>query len=68
MSRINDPYNDFKIYHKANLITKDGSVSPLCAEKPRKLNLKKELWTTDDEAVTCRKCLKKLVNTEIKYE
>ena len=55
-----DPYNDLKIYHKAKLIAPDGSVSPLCAEKPKKLNLKQELWTMDDDAVTCKKCLKKM--------
>ena len=59
----NDLYNDCKIYHKAHLIAPDGSVSPLCAEKPRKINLKKELWTLEDSAVTCKKCLKELAQT-----
>ncbi len=49
-----------KVYHKAKLISPDGGISPLCAEKPRRLNLKKELWTTSDNAVTCEKCLKKI--------
>ncbi|KKN77613.1 hypothetical protein LCGC14_0358880 [marine sediment metagenome] len=55
-----DPYGDIKIYHKANLIAPDGSVSPLCAKTPRKLNLKKDVWTLDDASVTCKKCLSKM--------
>ena len=55
---MDDPYNDIKVYHKAKLIARDGGVSPLCAKTPRKLNLNKELWTTSDDAVTCKKCLK----------
>lgn len=57
MKKTNDPYNDIKIYHKAKLITPFGDVSPLCAKKPRKLNLKKELWTINDSGVTCPRCL-----------
>jgi hypothetical protein len=52
-----DPYHDRKVYHKAALIGADGSISPLCAKKPRALNLRLELWTLRWEAVTCRKCL-----------
>jgi len=43
--------------HKAKLISDNGDVSPLCAKKPRKLNLAKESWTLRDEAVTCPNCL-----------
>ena len=53
-----DPYNDNKIYHKGHLVDKDGNVSPLCAKKPRKINLSKELWAFVDSSVTCKKCLK----------
>lgn len=60
MTKKDDPYNDRKIYHKPKLISGDGSVSPLCAVKPRKINLEKELWTITDSAVTCEKCLKKI--------
>ena len=56
----NDPYNDFKIYHKAKLMNNAGQVSPLCANKPRPINFKKESWTTKDSLVTCKKCLKLL--------
>lgn len=45
-----------KVIHKAKLISQNGDVSPLCAVKPRKLDLKKESWTTDLTAVTCEKC------------
>jgi hypothetical protein len=55
-----DPYHDNKPYHKAKLTDGKGNVSPLCAVKPRALNLKRELWTLEDGAVTCRKCLKLL--------
>ncbi len=52
-----DPYHDSKVYHKAHLWSKNGHVSPLCAKKPRALNLSRELWTIRDEAVTCKRCL-----------
>lgn len=55
-----DPYHDRKPYHMANLFSDHGDVSPLCAPRPRKLNLKRERWTTSAEAVTCRKCIAKL--------
>ncbi len=49
-----------KIIHKAKLISRNGDVSPLCANKPRKLNLAKESWTNRNDAVTCEKCKAKL--------
>lgn len=57
---MNDPYNDRKKYHMAALMSNKGDVSPLCGKKPRKLNLKKELWTLEEGAVTCKKCLELL--------
>ena len=47
-----------KIYHKAALFynKRSGGVSALCFDVPKKINLKKELWTFRDEAVTCTKC------------
>jgi hypothetical protein len=45
-----------KIRHRAKLISKNGGVSPLCAKRPKKINLAKESWTIRDEAVTCPKC------------
>lgn len=55
-----DPYGDIKVCHKAKLVWPGGGVSPLCAKKPRKINLKRETWTVNDRFVTCKKCLKKL--------
>lgn len=56
--KVIDPYNDRRTYHKANLIDQHGNVSPLCANKPYRLNLEKhEMWTNKWEAVTCKKCL-----------
>lgn len=54
---MRDPYHDDKKYHKAHLMDPNGNVSPLCAAKPRKINLDRECWTMRDEAVTCKKCL-----------
>jgi len=59
MSR-DDPYHDVKKYHMAHLWSQKGDVSPLCADKPRKINLSRELWTIRPEAVTCKKCLARL--------
>lgn len=56
----NDPYRDRKKYHMAKLIGDDGSVSALCSETPKPINLKVALWTLRKEAVTCRACLRKL--------
>jgi hypothetical protein len=53
----NDPYHDKKPVHLAKMISNNGDVSPLCAKKPRKINLKTETWTNRAEAVTCKKCL-----------
>lgn len=56
------PYQ--KIYHKAKHMTADGLVSPLCAKRPKALDLAKELWTLRDEAVTCKKCKALLSRSE----
>lgn len=47
-----------KIYHKFDKVSAFGAVSALCFPIPRSIDLKKELWTIRDEAVTCPKCLK----------
>lgn len=52
-----DPYNDNKVAHRAKHIAPDGSVSPLCAPKPKAIDMNIETWTTSDDAVTCTKCL-----------
>ena len=49
-----------KVYHMANLINRDGGVSPLCSNKPRVIDLKKASWTNRREAVTCPRCKKRL--------
>jgi hypothetical protein len=54
-----DPYHDSKPYHMANLVSSRGDVSPICAIKPKALDLKRELWSFRWEAVTCGKCLAK---------
>jgi hypothetical protein len=46
-----------KPIHLAKMIREDGAISPLCAVKPRKLDLKISSWTNRKEAVTCNKCL-----------
>lgn len=49
-----------KVYHRAKHIATDGSgnVSALCFKKPRPIDLKKAMWTTRDDAVTCPACIK----------
>lgn len=49
-----------KIVHMASKIAPDGRVSPLCAVKPRAINLKRATWTNRAEAVTCPKCARLL--------
>ncbi len=60
MNVIDDPYNDRKVYHLGDLWSEGGDVSPLCAEEPRKIDLRRELWTIVENAVTCKKCLAKM--------
>jgi hypothetical protein len=57
----NDPYHDHKPVHMAALISRTGGVSPLCASTPRRINLKRATWTNRAEAVTCQRCIDKLV-------
>jgi hypothetical protein len=45
-----------KVYHFADKIRDDGAVSPLCARRPRALDLVRETWTMRPEAVTCARC------------
>lgn len=57
-----DPYHDHRTYNYAKMMDGVSSVSPLCAKRPRKLNIARyELWTLRPEAVTCGRC-KKLMN------
>jgi hypothetical protein len=44
-------------YHKARLMSPTGEVSPVCADVPKAIDLRKSLWTTRWEDVTCKKCL-----------
>ncbi len=46
-----------KPVHKAHLVNDKGGVSPVCAERPRAIDLKRATWTNRWEAVTCKKCL-----------
>jgi hypothetical protein len=55
-----DPYRDNKLYHKAALFREDGRVSALCFNKPHSINPRFALWTTDDTAVTCKKCRRRM--------
>lgn len=48
-----------KTIHKAKHVNNNGDVSPLCADKPRAINLKVASWTLRWEAVTCKKCLER---------
>lgn len=55
----------FKIYHKALMYGPNGAVSALCSGRktPKPINMEPdsdETWTTDNSAVTCPACLKKL--------
>jgi len=50
-----------KKVHMAKHIREDGMVSPLCAVKPRAINLSVATWTLRETAVSCKKC-KELLN------
>lgn len=43
--------------HKAKIIAENGDVSPVCADVvPKAIDMKKDSWTLQWEAVTCRAC------------
>jgi hypothetical protein len=58
----NDIYKDKKIYHRAGKINEKGQVSALCYAIPRPIIAKSHLWTLDNNAVTCKKCLIEISN------
>lgn len=45
-----------EIVHYAKMVSAEGFVSPVCAAKPRQLNLAKESWSNRLNAVTCERC------------
>ena len=51
-----------KPVHMAKMVNDKGDVSPLCAARPRRINLKVATWTNRAEAVTCKKCLTALAS------
>jgi hypothetical protein len=54
-----DPYHDSKIYHKLGLVDQRGKASALCYAQPRAIS-RHDTWTTDDQAVTCKNCIRAL--------
>jgi hypothetical protein len=46
-----------KPVHMAAKVAPDGRVSPLCAARPRAIDLRRATWTLRPEAVTCPRCL-----------
>jgi hypothetical protein len=51
-----------KPYHMAKWVDADGNVYPLCSDFFRPINLERGLWANRAEAVTCRKCKRRLLN------
>lgn len=50
-------------YHRAKLAGPNGEISPLCAKKPRAIDMSvasNETWTVIDDDVTCPACIRKL--------
>lgn len=45
-----------KVIHRAKHVSPTGRVSPLCAPKPRAIDLTRAGWTLRDDAVTCPRC------------
>lgn len=57
---IDDPYNDVKVFHKANKINQNGRVSALCYKNPRPIPATRRYIMFSTEGVTCKRCLKML--------
>lgn len=47
-----------KMYHRADKVNEKGNVSALCFKRPRGVDLKRALWTSSDESVTCPRCIR----------
>ena len=45
-----------KPIHMADKVNPQGAISPLCAKKPKALNLNTDSWTNRPWAVTCPRC------------
>src|SRR6267154_360032 len=54
-----------KPIHYAKLVRSDGAISPLCAKKPRALDLTESAWTIRKEAVTCKRCIRLLSQSNL---
>jgi hypothetical protein len=46
--------------HMAAKVRSDGGVSPLCAVRPRSIDVRRATWTLQPDAVTCPRCLARL--------
>ena len=45
-----------RMRHRGDKINAQGSVSALCFPKPRAIDMKRDTWVMNDDAVTCPKC------------
>lgn len=50
-----------RMIHMASKVNATGDVSALCFDRPRVINLEKESWSFLVMAVTCQKCLSKIM-------
>jgi hypothetical protein len=57
-----------KPVHMADLVNAHGEVSPLCADVPRAIDLRRETWTLQRTATTCESCLLALAEQLLERE
>ena len=50
-----------RIAHKAIKFAPNGDASALCSDRPKAINMRSATWVLRDEAVTCKRCLAKLI-------
>lgn len=58
-SQVNN--QKLKKVHYADKIRSDGAVKALCYKINVPINLKTASWTNRKEAVTCKKCIAKMI-------
>jgi len=51
------PLPPTRIYHRADKINGNGSVSALCFKTPRAIDMTRESWAISHRFVSCPKCL-----------
>lgn len=51
-----------RVKHMVRMVNEAGDVSALCFDSPRAIDMKVESWVNHDASVTCRACLRAILD------